>query len=92
MTGPSLTREQQALLLADTASRRRLSPDEAGLLRRRITELAARAGEPSGGTGPGTRLSARVSAEQAQRAPIPAPAPERHAAAHTAPTIEENTR
>lgn len=40
----SATRVEQALILADAASRRRLSPEEAALLRRRIRELAARAG------------------------------------------------
>lgn len=36
----SATRAEQALILADVASRRRLSPEEAALLRRRIRELA----------------------------------------------------
>lgn len=41
---------------------------------------------PSGGTGPRTGLSARVSDELRPHAPVPVRAPERHAAAHTAPT------
>lgn len=89
MTAPHLSPGEQAVRLTDTAGKRRLTPAEHARLRDCITELAARASGPSGGTGPGTGLDASVSAELRPHAPMPARARDSHAAAQTAPTAQE---
>lgn len=77
------TRAEQALILADVASRRRLSPEEAALLRRRIRELAAIARRIEALNGP-------QGADPGPLAPEPHAAPERPSADGPAP--EETPR
>lgn len=72
---PRNQRRQAAVRVARRAGLIPGAPVEGGVQ----PALAPRPG-PSGGTGPRTGLDASVSAEQAPHAPVPARAPERHAA------------